>query len=319
MLVIKQFGPVTYAMGTLQEILAGTGIAAKVRALPNDVAGCTLEMDAGGLWTGNLGTLTKAQADALVAAGVMETVKAGAKSTVSTSDYSWNGVGWVAAYGGAVGTLYNGTTVPLPTPSAALLGMRIPVVNPAVPRGFSWLECNGTAWVPPYGELIMSAWGTNITPLADVTPGVLAQTVIWSSPTIPDYMLLRGFKAEMRVQAAAYNASGVANCIMGAALAGGIPTFSLSTQSYNYPASISVTPNVSGVGFDAKSALFQIGRSINGDSISHSSGGSGKFLRNSVTPGFVSGNMKAYLVAFPSHVADRIVLDGISITSLGAL
>ena len=99
MLVIKQFGPVTYAMGTLQEILSGTGIAAKVRALPNDVAGCTLEMGADGLWTGNLGTLTQAQADALVASGALATVKVGTPGTVGVTlvRYGGAGVGWVAA------------------------------------------------------------------------------------------------------------------------------------------------------------------------------------------------------------------------------
>ena len=68
MLVIKQFGPVTYAMGTLQEILAGTGIAAKVRALPNDAAGCTLEMSASG-WVGCLGVFASDAAMATATGG----------------------------------------------------------------------------------------------------------------------------------------------------------------------------------------------------------------------------------------------------------
>lgn len=130
MLVIKQFGPITYAMGTLQEILAGTGIAAKVRALPNDVAGCTLEMGADGLWAGNLGTLTQAQADALVAAGVMASVKAGASAQVDGGPVTWRG----AAAGGWVSSESN--------PGAARFGL--PMFNAAVkPRLFVYADSNG--------------------------------------------------------------------------------------------------------------------------------------------------------------------------------
>ena len=64
--------------------MAGTGIAAKVRALPNDVAGCTLEMGADGLWTGNLGTLTQAQhshAGGMMGKLLLETHNAGQNAT----------------------------------------------------------------------------------------------------------------------------------------------------------------------------------------------------------------------------------------------
>ena len=99
MLVIKQFGPVTYAMGTLQEILAGTGIAAKVRALPEDVAGCTLEMGADGKWTGTLGSLSKATADALYASGALANLATGATyRDTSGTQYTYSaGAGWVGA------------------------------------------------------------------------------------------------------------------------------------------------------------------------------------------------------------------------------
>lgn len=97
MLVIKQFGPVTYAMGTLQEILAGTGIAAKVRALPEDVAGCTLEMGADGRWVGTLGSLSKAAADALYASGALANLATGATyRDTSGTQYTYSaGAGWV--------------------------------------------------------------------------------------------------------------------------------------------------------------------------------------------------------------------------------
>ena len=97
MLVIKQFGPVTYAMGTLQEILAGTGIAAKVRALPNDVAGCTLEMGADGKWVGTLGSLSEATADALYASGALANLATGAtyRDTNGTQHTYSAGAGWI--------------------------------------------------------------------------------------------------------------------------------------------------------------------------------------------------------------------------------
>lgn len=98
MLVIKQFGPVTYAMGTLQEILAGTGIAAKVRALPNDVAGCTLEMGADGKWVGTLGTMSKAPEATKASAVALANLATGATyhDTSSTQyTYGGTGAGWV--------------------------------------------------------------------------------------------------------------------------------------------------------------------------------------------------------------------------------
>ena len=99
MLVIKQFGPVTYAMGTLQEILAGTGIAAKVRALPNDVSGCTLEMSASG-WVGCLGVFASDAAMATATGGnYTNLVTGGVTVNIAGVRYTYQGavVGWVAS------------------------------------------------------------------------------------------------------------------------------------------------------------------------------------------------------------------------------
>ena len=84
--------------GTLLEILASTANPGTYAA-PEDVAGCTLEMGADGLWTGNLGTLTQAQADALVAADVMGNVKAGTLGTTAGTLVHWDGLGWWAVSG----------------------------------------------------------------------------------------------------------------------------------------------------------------------------------------------------------------------------
>ena len=98
MLTIKQIGPITYAMGILQEILAATNIIAGSRALPNDVAGCTLEMGADGKWVGTLGSLPKATADALYASGALANLATGAtyRDTSGTQyTYGGAGAGWV--------------------------------------------------------------------------------------------------------------------------------------------------------------------------------------------------------------------------------
>ena len=68
--------------GTLAEILASTANPGTYAA-PEDVAGCTLEMGADGLWTGaSVGTLTQVQADALVASGVLASVKTGTRLAI---------------------------------------------------------------------------------------------------------------------------------------------------------------------------------------------------------------------------------------------
>lgn len=83
--------------GTLLEILASTANPGTY-AVPEDVAGCTLEMGADGLWTGaSVGTLTQAQADALVASGAMAKVKAGTPGTIGENGVLWNGVGVVSS------------------------------------------------------------------------------------------------------------------------------------------------------------------------------------------------------------------------------
>ena len=50
---------------TLGTSVTQTTVPVRSKARPTDVAGCTLEMGADGLWTGNLGTLTQAQANAI--------------------------------------------------------------------------------------------------------------------------------------------------------------------------------------------------------------------------------------------------------------
>ena len=80
--------------GKLSEILASTANPGTYAA-PEDVAGCTLEMGADGLWTGNVGTLTQVQADALVASGAMASVKVGTPGNVAGALVRYGGARWV--------------------------------------------------------------------------------------------------------------------------------------------------------------------------------------------------------------------------------
>ena len=85
--------------GTLAEILASTANPGTYAA-PEDVAGCTLEMGADGLWTGaSVGTLTQVQADSLVASGALANLATGATyRDTSGTQYTYSaGVGWVVA------------------------------------------------------------------------------------------------------------------------------------------------------------------------------------------------------------------------------
>jgi len=79
---------------TLGTSVTQTTVPVGSKARPTDVAGCTLEMGADGLWTGNLGTLTQAQADALVALGVMAKVKVGTPAEIDGKHARWTGTAW---------------------------------------------------------------------------------------------------------------------------------------------------------------------------------------------------------------------------------
>ena len=111
MLVIKQFGPVTYAMGSLQEILAGTGISTGVRALPNDVAGCTLEMSASG-WVGCLGVFDSDAAMATATGGNYANLASNATVLSAAILYTWSGTQWVNILPIATTTVAGKVSVP---------------------------------------------------------------------------------------------------------------------------------------------------------------------------------------------------------------
>lgn len=225
--------------------------------------------------------------------------------------YGGAGVGWVASFGDAVGAVYNGTTIPLPTPSVSLLGSKIPVVNPAVPRGYSWLECNGTAWVPPTGELIAGTW-RNGASIAAVTPGVAATVVtIWESVVIPDYMLPAGLVYLVRGAFVVKNASGVANALGGVGLCAN--TYVLSGNA-SFPVGFSATPDANG----QNGGQWQ-GLGLLEGGIFYNQGNGNRSLTFGTPGSFVSGQTKLRAVARPSGVADQYILDGASVISMGSV
>ena len=89
--------------GTLAEVLTAPSPNPGTFAMPEDVAGCFLEMGLDGKWTGaSVGTMPKATADALYASGALANLATGAtyRDTSGTS-YSYQGaeVGWGHADG----------------------------------------------------------------------------------------------------------------------------------------------------------------------------------------------------------------------------
>ena len=164
--------------GTLAEILASTANPGTYAA-PEDVAGCTLEMGADGLWTGaSVGTLTRVQADALVASGAMATVKVGTPGNVSGVLYSWSGSAWVAVGGGGGLPVFANYDA-LPAPKLGLIAQ--------IPRlcgnGYFALRANGTRWEVCLGESIIRDAGPASAGYS-LTAAALAYTAL-ASYTIP--------------------------------------------------------------------------------------------------------------------------------------
>lgn len=100
--------------------------------------------------------------------------------------YSWGGamVGWNPS---SCGPIYNGTTLPFPTGGDCF---RIRAINPAVPKGWSWLEWNGTIWAPPAGEVVAAE--SSDTYLVDIVAtgfNISEFTYVFaSSQVVPEYM-----------------------------------------------------------------------------------------------------------------------------------
>lgn len=309
--------------GPLQEILLQKP-AHGVRAVPLDVPACRLEFGLTpayptGAWFGDVGHLTKAQADSWYASGVFALLASGSTATIAGVSSTYQpGVGWVAQSMSAAGIIYNGTTIPLPVASAANIGQQILVVNPAVPRGFSRLESTGTMWAPPSGELIVAANVPPVTaaqPVADVTPGVTTVVQVYQGPVIPDYMLPLGLRIVTRAKFRITNpGTGVAGAQVGCGISGSAPNM----LNYNdFPNGISVTPPV-----------YQLGN--NTEVIKPSIRTSSKFgnCPSSVSSTdsddqyglpFVAGANRLYCTAKPSSMTDRVIFWWGHVVSEGSL
>lgn len=300
---------------TLSEILANTP-PVQTLAQATDVPGTNLEwMKTAdyptGAWFGDLGELSATGFRDSLFTGYLAR---GVTCKVSGVPYSWGGagVGWNPS---SCGPIYNGTTLPLPTGGDCL---RIRAINPAVPKGWSWLEWTGAIWAPPRGEPIAVKWRSSAAPIANVTPGVTTLTEIYGasagSPIIPDYMLPDGLVFEASGWIAAYNAAGVSGCVLGIGISGSIMT---GTAEFYYPHAAGVTPTATGLGAPYNTR----GRGIVSGGLFKGAAGSGNGggIINNTHGTVVAGANRVWAMAKPSGVADRIQLDGYSFVSEGNL
>lgn len=309
------------SVGTLTQVqadaLVSSGAMGKVQiGTPAEIDGKHARWT-GTAWQSDLivGPFTDIPAANAWAAANPSSLFPGLLATAGGVQIRWKGaVGWVAAYGDAVGTIYNGTTVPFPTPSASLLGMRIPAVNPAVPRGFSWLECNGTSWAPPAGELIAGVFSDYYTsPIANVVPNALTATEIWSGEIIPDYMLPDRIVIRGSLQTIIINSAGVAGANIGLYVSSSPGTcngFNGIVSAYN------LTPTSVGVGniWQAQGINWKRGSLIGGPDGRGTVAGS-----LSDTYPAVAGSTRLRLSIKPSSLTDRGALYGAAIYSAGNL
>lgn len=238
------------------------------------------------------------------------TVPQGIPTIIGGVPYSWGGamVGWASSEWGPI---YNGTTLPLPTSGEYC---RIRVANPAVPRGWSWLEWTGTIWAPPSGELIAGVFSDYITtPIASVIPGVTTSTEIWAGSSIPEYMIPNSLLIRGSLQANIQNASGVAGANIGL-YASSSP---VATNGFNgIVSAYDLTPTAIGVGnvWQVLGVNYRWGNSIGGPDARGAAAGT---LSESYA--YTPGAGKLRLSARPSSVTDRVNLYGAAIYSAGNL
>lgn len=234
----------------------------------------------------------------------------GLLATIGGVPCSWSGamVGWNPS---SYGPIYNGTTLPFPTGNDRL---RIRAINPAVPKGWSWLEWNGTIWAPPAGELIAGIFSDyNTTPVADVIPGVTTPTEIWAGSSIPEHMIPDRLLIRGSLQAMLINASGVA----GANISLHVSSSPIATNGFNgIVSAYNLTPTALGAGniWQALGLNYRWGNYIGGPDARGTAAGT-LSDSNPYTPGY--GKLR--LSVKPSSVTDRVKFYGAAIYSAGNL
>ena len=207
-----------------------------------------------------------------------------------------------------------------PPATGQYIGQQILVPNPAVPRGQSRLEWTGTLWAPPAGELIAGKW-RDATPVALVTPGVVALTQIWAGAIIPDYMLPEHIKCTIKGALSVKNASGVSGCRLLLSVSGTVPP---TGTDAHHPIGNAVTPTASGVGIGTSGSGPT--KTVNSSYVSVRAGkdyfahtGNSGHLEGAAFQPYVAGANRLYAMALPSSAADQFQLDGMSLISEGNL
>ena len=214
----------------------------------------------------------------------------------------WSEFGVYAAAG-----MYPYVGSAIPEATVARKGKRILVANSAVPRNKSVLECTGTIWAPPAGELICLVAGSGpASPVASVSPGVLVRTEIYASPGIPDYMIPDKLLISGRGMG-----MGVRNTVSQAASAQMAITLSSSVQDAdmnNALVSATTAPNNSAsilAGAYNKSSLsWRDGNSFRGANGSTGIGSVTSSMNGRTTGSFGSGSAKLRFTGLAGHVSD---------------
>lgn len=299
---------------TLSEILANTP-PVQTLAQATDVPGTNLEwMKTAayltGAWFGDLGELgTTGFRDSLFTGYLA----LGVTCKVSGVPYSWYGSAWEVGWKpSSCGPIYNGTTLPFPTGGDCL---RIRAINPAVPKGWSWLEWNRTIWAPPDNELIAFASGSG-SAIADVSPGALTTSLIYSGVVIPDYMMPTNALLDFNLAFGAVSTAPANECGLMAGVTGESP----KPNMWDYPRNISITPNIASTnyftGFGVNAAA-PVKILVGADGFYHQDGALATSIDQNKCGARASGANRIVCVAKPSNAGDRFRVDYVKLTMCG--
>jgi hypothetical protein len=192
------------------------------------------------------------------------------------------------------------------------------VLNPCVPCGISLMRYYPTfGWAPEIGTPVVMAWGNPYI----VPPTVAGNTdvqVLYTSPVIPDILLVAGGIYSIKAFGSISNGSGIVNCMVACGICGVVPAWDY-TNVVKYPLGrVGFSSTASGDGVPVNGGTGIQGIRVNSDRTAfvHNNGGGGRVDRNSIGP-FVAGNNKAYAIFQASKVDDSFRFDGLQINFEG--
>ena len=318
-----------FLSGTLATILATTAAAGTI-AQPTDVLGSSLQSN-GSTWDGFVGAFATTGALGAYTAGLGKVTATVPGAGGAQLEYSFDGAAWVRNVFNLVSNkTVNNPAMPIQAPhdyyatktaldaaypTGLFVGQIVWVANPAVPLGRSRLMWNGSAFVPPAGEVIACQW-RGASSILTVTPGagnIGVVTLAYSSPVIPDCFLLANGKFEFYGSSGNVNASGVTNAMQTLYVSGAALTWAHG-NSFLYPLSYVGAGNAAGAGIGGSRQLVSLNNARTGFKHPSSS-----VLEGVGTSSFVSGGTKVMFNVEASHAGDTFQLDGYQLTCVGNL